>query len=374
MAKYSVLVVDDQRDIRRVLRAGLETIGLDLQIIDVPSGEEALLVLSNHQIDVLITDIRLPGISGLELRERARQSNPDVDLILITGLSDPSVRQRIEAAGVAAFFYKPVEMIEFLDAVKRCLERPAADQQGGLQKDHENSNRNIPDEPPSLAAELANLRQNLSANAALILDERGRSVAQAGEISDIMNGEPVVTALLAASHAGAEISTNLGMLVPESFSIFRGLQTDFILAHVGPTASLLISIPAGFTSKTLGERLVMVDRSVHRLLEILQAGSESHDVIDGSEPASQVVEDFTPEVDQGSTSEGLEGSNDEVVEEPVLDEIFSQAGQDSYMPEEVDAFWESLVEDDRAEGVINANAISYDQARQLGLAPDHEGE
>lgn len=357
MAKYCVLVVDDQRDVRRVLRAGLETIGLDLQVIDVPSGEEALLVLSNHQIDVLITDVRLPGISGLELKERARQRNPGVDLILITGLSDPGIRQRIEAAGVAAFFYKPVEMMEFLDAVKRCLERPTSDQKRGSQADKKDSDRQAPVEPPSMADELAKLRQNLNANAALLLDERGRSVAQAGEIPDIMNGGAFITALLAASHAGAQISSNLGMLVPESFSIFRGLQTDFLLAHVGPTATLLISVPAGFTSRILGERLLKVDQSVHKLLEILQASSENPGLMDVPEPASEPEEVSVPE---------------EVEEEPVLDEIFSLAGQENYRPEDVDAFWDSLVEDDRAEGVMNANAISYDQARQLGLAPDHE--
>jgi CheY-like chemotaxis protein len=359
MAKYCVLVVDDQRDIRRVLRAGLETIGLDLQVIDVPSGEEALLVLSNHQIDVLITDVRLPGISGLELKERARQRNPDVDLILITGLSDPGVRQRIESAGVAAFFYKPVEMMEFLDAVKRCLERAGTGQQGENPVEVQNSNQQELVEPPSMADELANLRQTLNANAALLMDERGRSVAQAGEIPDIMNGGPFITALLAASHAGAEISSNLGMLVPESFSIFRGLQTDFLLAHVGPTATLLISLPAGFTPRILGERLVMVDQSVQKLLEILQAGSESHGLMDVPDPASETDEVSVPEV---------------VEEEPVLDEIFSQAGQENYRPDEVDAFWDALVEDDRGEGVMNANAISYDQARQLGLTPDHEEE
>jgi FixJ family two-component response regulator len=358
MTKYCVLVVDDQRDIRRVLRAGLETIGLDLQVIDVPSGEEALLVLSNHQIDVLITDVRLPGISGLELKERARQRNPDVDLILITGLSDPGVRQRIEEAGVAAFFYKPVEMIEFLDAVKRCLENPNKDQQRESQRDKKISIQQTVVDPPRMAGELANLRQNLNANAALLLDERGRCVAQAGEIPDILNGGPFVTALLTASHAGAEISGNLGMPVPESYSIFRGLQTDILLAHVGPMATLLISVPAGFTPRILGERLALVDQSVQKLLEILQTGAENHSQVDRPEP--------TPEMDEISDAE--------VEEEPVLDEIFNLAGHETYKPEEVDAFWDSLVEDDRAEGVINANAISYDQARQLGLTPNHEGE
>jgi CheY-like chemotaxis protein len=45
MGNYRILIVEDQRDVRRLLRAGLETLELDLEIIDVPSGEEALLWL-----------------------------------------------------------------------------------------------------------------------------------------------------------------------------------------------------------------------------------------------------------------------------------------------------------------------------------------
>ena len=358
MTKYCVLVVDDQRDIRRVLRAGLETLGIDLQVIDVPSGEEALLVLSNHPVDVLVTDVRLPGISGLELKERARLRNPAVDLILITGLSDPGIRQRIEAAGAAAFFYKPVEMTEFLDAVKRCLERPKPGREQLGAADQEAQSYREQEQPRSLAGELADLRQNLNANAVLLLDESGRSVAQAGEIPDIMNGGAFASAMLAAVHAGAELSSHLGMLVPESFSIFRGLQTDFLLAPVGPTATLLISVPAGFTSRTLGERFVTMGKSVQTLLEILQADIETAAQIQLPQPAPDAEEVVAVDVE----------------EEPLLDEIFSQAGRENYRPEDVDAFWDSLVEDDRSEGVINANAISYDQARQLGLAPDRDSE
>ena len=358
MAKYSILIVDDQRDIRRVLSAGLATIGLDLQVIDVPSGEEALLVLSNQSVDVLVTDVRLPGISGLELKERARQRNPGVDLILITGLSDPGIRQSIETSGVAAFFYKPVEMGEFLDAVKRCLERSEPNSNQSKAFDKDSGDRPDQKEPLSLADELAELRQTMNAHAVLLLDERGRSVVQAGEIPDVMNGGPFVSALLAASHAGAEISSQLGMLVPESFSAVRGLRADFLLAHVGPTATLLISIPAGFTARTLGERFVLMDKSVQKILKLLQADVER--------PAPEPVASPIPETDE---SDELD-----VEEEPVLDEIFSQAGRETYKPEEVDAFWDSLVEGDKAEGVINANAISYDQARQLGLAPDRDRE
>jgi len=121
MRPYSVLIVDDQRDARSVLRAGLETLADKLKVIDVPSGEEAMLVIASQQVDLLVADIRLPGISGLELQERARQRNPELKVILITGITDSRIRDMVARAGAEAFFYKPVEMPDFLSAIDRCL-------------------------------------------------------------------------------------------------------------------------------------------------------------------------------------------------------------------------------------------------------------
>ena len=63
----------------------------------------------------------MPGISGLELLERAQAKNPGLKLILITGVIDPQVRKQVSQAGAEAFFFKPLEMPDFLGAVERCL-------------------------------------------------------------------------------------------------------------------------------------------------------------------------------------------------------------------------------------------------------------
>ena len=104
MKRYRVLVVDDQRDVRRVLRAGLESLGSHFQVTDVPSAEEALLVVAIQPVDLLIADVRLPGLSGLELRQRVLVNNPDLKMILITGATDPEIRRQVETAGADARF------------------------------------------------------------------------------------------------------------------------------------------------------------------------------------------------------------------------------------------------------------------------------
>ena len=176
--KYRVLIVDDQREVRRMLSAGVETLGPEFSVLAVPSGEEAVLELSLQKFDLLVTDVRLPGISGLEVLRRVRTSRPDLKIILITGILDPVIRRNVADAGADAFFLKPIEIADFLDAVERCL---------GLVNDKmPASNLLLSADTPeeSISERLTGLRQELDAFSTILLDELGRVVAQAGELPD----------------------------------------------------------------------------------------------------------------------------------------------------------------------------------------------
>ena len=94
MAAPSVLLVDDQRDIVRLLHSSLQTLGHELDIIDAPSGEEALLEASLRKIDLLVADYLLPGISGVELMRKIRARNPTLKVIFITGMTERKARDR----------------------------------------------------------------------------------------------------------------------------------------------------------------------------------------------------------------------------------------------------------------------------------------
>jgi CheY-like chemotaxis protein len=79
-----ILLVDDDNDVRETSADMLEELGY--QVIQAASGEEALTVLETEpELEVMVTDIRMPGMSGLELSELARARRQDLKIILVSG-------------------------------------------------------------------------------------------------------------------------------------------------------------------------------------------------------------------------------------------------------------------------------------------------
>ena len=74
--------------------------------------------------DLVITDLGLPGISGTELVRRLRSRYPDIKLIAISGLEEAGLNERTRAAGVDAFYRKPVEIPLLLTKIDNLLEEP----------------------------------------------------------------------------------------------------------------------------------------------------------------------------------------------------------------------------------------------------------
>ncbi|MCB9603620.1 MAG: sigma-54-dependent Fis family transcriptional regulator [Sandaracinus sp.] len=118
----TILVVDDEKNIRRTLRMVLEGSGFDVQ--EAETGEAGLALLESEEIDLVILDIRLPGISGLETLEKIRQ-RPDarrLPVIVISGHA--SVAEAVSAvqSGATDFFEKPLDRDRVLVTVRNALQ------------------------------------------------------------------------------------------------------------------------------------------------------------------------------------------------------------------------------------------------------------
>ena len=119
-----VLVVDDDPVVGRSFDRVLS--GKGYAVIHASDGNDALNKLHAENYDLVFTDIKMPGITGLEVAERVKRSQPWLPVVIITGYGTEANEIQAKAAGVAGFLHKPLspEMIEG-SAREALLEKPA---------------------------------------------------------------------------------------------------------------------------------------------------------------------------------------------------------------------------------------------------------
>ncbi len=117
------LVVEDDHDVRELIAAVLTSCGYD--VAESPSAEEALILLRSSTFDVLLTDIKMPGMSGLDLLHRVHAASPELPVILITGEADGDLVRRALTAGASDVVTKPCTASELPVIVERNLARAA---------------------------------------------------------------------------------------------------------------------------------------------------------------------------------------------------------------------------------------------------------
>jgi CheY-like chemotaxis protein len=117
----TILLVEDERPVRAVIARSLQRYGY--RVIEATSGTEAadLLRNTNERIDLLLSDLVLPGLTGLELVEVGRKLRPGLRALLCSGYSEDAISRRGVTADVRVL-PKPFEPSELLDAVRAALD------------------------------------------------------------------------------------------------------------------------------------------------------------------------------------------------------------------------------------------------------------
>ena len=116
-----VLVVDDEPSSRQLCVEVLEELGHGAHAVDSPAA--ALRVLEDGQIDIVLSDVRMPGGSGLDLLHRIKESHPGVDVLVMTGFG--SIPEAVEAVKMGAYDYitKPFKVEDFRRLFERLVEK-----------------------------------------------------------------------------------------------------------------------------------------------------------------------------------------------------------------------------------------------------------
>ncbi|MCU0293110.1 MAG: response regulator [Thermoanaerobaculaceae bacterium] len=112
-----VLVVDDEAPLTRHLASFLGHHPGEFEVATAASAEEALVVMDTFRPDLLLTDIRLPGLDGFELVRRVREQRTTLPIIVMTGTRSPDLDRTARELGISSVLFKPLD----LETVRRLI-------------------------------------------------------------------------------------------------------------------------------------------------------------------------------------------------------------------------------------------------------------
>ena len=115
------LVIDDDKATLDLMEFQLKSEGF--QVTKAENGQQGLKLIEDDEFDIILTDLQLPGLSGIEIVKRSKELSPDTEIIMVTGYG--STEKAIEATKAGAFYYveKPVEFDELIILIGKAIER-----------------------------------------------------------------------------------------------------------------------------------------------------------------------------------------------------------------------------------------------------------
>ncbi|MDO9301770.1 MAG: response regulator [Anaerolineales bacterium] len=353
----NVLIVDDQRDILRLLRSTLETLkNSEVKIFESPSGEEALLASARQKVDLLISDYKLPGMSGIELMHKVRARHPEAKVILISGTTERKVREEMLNAGALAVFDKPIPLADFLDVVERGLGLvqtifPPEKAEGKVEERH-----------ARISDLLANFRQDIKAEAVFLLNDRGLIQARTGKLRDDSMEVSLVSALMAIHSASLKVARHNHQEKLNSYHVFSHGDHDLLFIPVTPMYALLVA----------GNQLANEEHILETVNSLLALRTQ----VEKSLKSMGVTGELHLEEKKTSASIAapLHGTK-KLIEKaaaappsPEMEALLKEAATKTAQANDMDDFWSQAAEKHGSKPA-NSEVISLEEARKLGLVP-----
>jgi two-component system nitrogen regulation response regulator NtrX len=178
--KSRILIIDDDKAVRDSVRQRLEYGGA-YQVLDAPSGQDGLDRLGRESVDLVVLDIKMPGMDGFETLERIRKQNPAVPVIMLSALNDAQSGFEARSRGAAAFVEKGSEGMgaTLQQAIEKELE---------LQSERD-GRRRAEDESRSLRQAIDRRYQIVGTSAAMRTIEEAMKLAAPANATVLIRGE-----------------------------------------------------------------------------------------------------------------------------------------------------------------------------------------
>lgn len=257
-----ILVVDDHFEMLEFLRSMLELSGQDYEVLAVPSAEEAMLELRRGNFDLLITDVRLPGMSGFDLIRWGQKAKLKLPVIMITAYSSSQGRKEAADLGVAHYFQKPLETDDVLTAVTQILH-------GGTPPTGISSSTAVAFTlTDDLRKRLETLRVDTGALQLLLssIDGQVLHTIGAGPRLDLDKLSTIIARNVSDSYLLAE---EIGSKQPFTLQYHAGARLELYCANIGKQYFLTMFFDAAARRGRIGTIWVFAQRAIKELQSLL---------------------------------------------------------------------------------------------------------
>jgi len=259
MDSKRILVVDDEPKVAFFLQASLESLEHNYQVVCAETGETALDEMNRTPFDVVITDLRMPGMNGLELMQRVRESYPQTRTILITAYGSDEVEAETRRLSAYRYLTKPFHIEDLTTAVQEAMGNQTANTTEWVGLSDGQIER--------LAQRLTDLRYEVGAQCISLADRGGQLVAEVGLTHGIASAQ---LALLMSQRLVTERETNRLLNEDRSYDLqyHEGARYDVYASNVGNRFSLTLIFDRRMGASRIGMVWLYTKRAIQDLLAL----------------------------------------------------------------------------------------------------------
>jgi CheY-like chemotaxis protein len=261
MNKRRILIVDDEPKVAFFFQQHLDLVDENYQAKAVNSGAAALEELQHNDYDLMITDLRMPQMDGIELLRRVKQISPTTKTILVTAYGSEEVWEEARRLEIFRSLSKPLKIPDLLTSVREAFSTPRPQlKRGVLALTGENFEE--------LSKTIEALRVDVGAQTVVVADTTGRILTDTGHIESFYL-DSMLALLGGTMAASCELAHQLKYPQPLFLSHFEGPPYDLFAANLGNDFFLTIILSRHKGASRIGVVWLYTRRVLQKVIELL---------------------------------------------------------------------------------------------------------
>lgn len=356
-----VLVIDDHFEMLELLRSMLELSNDECEVLAVPSAEEGMLELRRTMFDLVITDVRLPGMSGFDFVRKIRELKRDTPVLMITAYTSSEGQKEADELGVMHYFSKPLDTDAVLLAVQVALHGEPEPPPEGVE---EIAGKTAVSE--DVRKRLKTLRTDTGASGLMLSTLDGRMIFQVS--SERSLDLPALSTELANNLRNSfALADYLATDAPNTIQYHAGEKVELYCANIGRNYFLTTFFDVQSRRGRIGTIWVFTQRAIKDLMELLPDGEQVVARPAVESPAESMAAVVAPTIVIEPEPEEETAVVEDFIEFDAadLDDLFGEVELGDLDPE-VDSFWDEATTDHSTPKV---SGLSLEDARKQGLIP-----